>query len=163
MSTAVTSCSAPLVLSRPAAAVRLSRGAAGCPRASAVFYRGAVLPSSRARGTALVVRAAEEAAESQGSDPSKLTTSLPAVLDIDEIMNRLPHRFPFLLVSAVPRRAQARRTCDATRVVCCAEHFSCLRAGGPHRGVCARQVRHWHQERHGARRGGGKSVRDGVH
>jgi hypothetical protein len=56
-----------------------------------------------------LVRAADAAVSvSLGSDPSKLTTSLPSVLGIDEIMERLPHRFPFLLVRALTsRRASA--------------------------------------------------------
>ena len=45
-----------------------------------------------------VSAAAEEATTREGSDPKTMSINMPAVLDINEIMNRLPHRFPFLLV-----------------------------------------------------------------
>ena len=54
--------------------------------------------------------AADEAKPMVGSDPSKLTVSLPAALNIDDIMARLPHRFPFLLV-----RRDSRQTWTAAR------------------------------------------------
>ncbi len=46
----------------------------------------------------------------QGTDPKTMTVSLPSVLDINEIMNRLPHRFPFLLVRLQRTRPQAAST-----------------------------------------------------
>ena len=123
MSVAVSSYSAPVALPRtlPATAC-LSRGAAGPVRVSALLRRHATLPS-RGRGAALVVRAAEEAAEMVGSDANKLTTSLPSVLDINEIMNRLPHRFPFLLVRRPPgpgRGAAQRERLQVPRKCCAA-------------------------------------------
>ena len=51
------------------------------------------------RSASAVTVRAEDAPKSIGSDPSKMTVSLPAALNIDDIMERLPHRFPFLLVS----------------------------------------------------------------
>jgi hypothetical protein len=60
--------------------------AAGCRKVSVALGRGAA------------VCAVGDDAPMVGSDPSKLTVSLPAVLNIDDIMARLPHRFPFLLV-----------------------------------------------------------------
>lgn len=77
------------------------------PAASAQAPR-ATRPAPRSRSA--LVRAAEaDAPVSLGSDPSKLTTSLPSVLGIDEIMERLPHRFPFLLVRRldIPPRLRA--------------------------------------------------------
>mmetsp|Transcript_2473 Transcript_2473/g.9083 ORF Transcript_2473/g.9083 Transcript_2473/m.9083 type:complete len:198 (-) Transcript_2473:76-669(-) len=62
-------------------------------RVGAVSQRGR---SARGRP----VRAAAEA-ESAGTDPSTLGKALPAQMDINEIMNVLPHRYPFLLVDRV--------------------------------------------------------------
>ena len=70
--------------------------------APARCLRGAAAATARSRGAALVVRAADEVVI-QGSDPKTLSKAHPAVLDIDEIMRRLPHRFPFLLVRPLRR------------------------------------------------------------
>ena len=87
----------PAAGARRSVSLRAAQRSAFAP-APARCLRAATAPAGRSRGASLVVRA-EEAA-TQGSDPKTLTTSLPSVLDINEIMNRLPHRFPFLLVRA---------------------------------------------------------------
>lgn len=91
------------VLAPAAAAPHAVAARRSAPRRTVVA--GAPLPThARRQATlqasrrAVVVRAAAEEAPSQGSDPKTMTVSLPSVLNIDEIMNRLPHRFPFLLV-----------------------------------------------------------------
>lgn len=60
--------------------------------------RGKCIAPGRAACPAVRAEATGDAPKSVGSDPSKMTPSLPAALNIDEIMERLPHRFPFLLV-----------------------------------------------------------------
>jgi len=87
----------PAAGARRSVSLRAAQRSAFAP-APARCLRAATAPAGRSRGASLVVRA-EEAA-TQGSDPKTLTVSLPSVLDINEIMNRLPHRFPFLLVRA---------------------------------------------------------------
>jgi hypothetical protein len=96
---------APLAAAPPAAMVqrrslpRLSAPSAACVPASPLCRRQAPLKATRRSGAALMVRAAAaDEAPMQGTDPKTMTVSLPSVLDINEIMNRLPHRFPFLLV-----------------------------------------------------------------
>jgi hypothetical protein len=96
---------APLAAAPPAALAqrrslpRQSAPSAACVPASSLCRRQAPLQAARRSGGALVVRAAAaEEAPMQGTDPKTMTVSLPSVLDINEIMNRLPHRFPFLLV-----------------------------------------------------------------
>jgi hypothetical protein len=100
----------PLGAAPVALAQRRSQPHAAASRAvgpAAAFTRRAPLAAA-SRARAVTVRAAaEEAAPMQGSDPKTMTVSLPSVLDINEIMNRLPHRFPFLLVRArAPARAR---------------------------------------------------------
>ena len=93
-----TAASTPAVacLARPSQAklAQRSSGLAGRPLQAAGCRKG-----SAALGRGAAVCAVEGDAPMVGSDPSKLTVSLPAALNIDDIMARLPHRFPFLLVS----------------------------------------------------------------
>jgi len=86
--------------SAPRRSVSLRAQRSAFTPAPARCLRGAAVATARSRGAALVVRAADEVVI-QGSDPKTLSKAHPAVLDIDEIMRRLPHRFPFLLVRAV--------------------------------------------------------------
>lgn len=78
-------------------APRAARDMAGRSRA-ALPARAAAPRAARSLRNLRVSAAAEEAAAREGSDPKTMSVNMPAVLDINEIMNRLPHRFPFLLV-----------------------------------------------------------------
>ena len=156
-----TAASTPAVacLARPSQAklAQRSSGLAGRPLQAAGCRKG-----SAALGRGAAVCAVEGDAPMVGSDPSKLTVSLPAALNIDDIMARLPHRFPFLLVSYGARNTScgtsASRFCPA-RVAArdCPNkgrtsltRAPCVPPGGQDRGVGAWPVRHRHQERDGA-------------
>ena len=68
------------------------------PRVANVRRTSATKVKSQARRVA--VAAAADAPE-PGSSAKGMGKNLPAAMDIDAIMNLLPHRYPFLLVDRV--------------------------------------------------------------
>ena len=83
------------------ASVRAPRASAPAPaRLSAVAPARASVSLSARRGVA-VRAAAKDDAPAPGSEAKGLGKALPMEMDIDQIMNLLPHRYPFLLVDRV--------------------------------------------------------------
>lgn len=83
------------------ASVRVPRASAPAPaRLSAAAPARASVSLSARRGVA-VRAAAKGDAPAPGSEAKGLGKALPMEMDIDQIMNLLPHRYPFLLVDRV--------------------------------------------------------------
>lgn len=83
------------------ASVRAPRASAPAPaRLSAAAPARASVSLSARRGVA-VRAAAKGDAPAPGSEAKGLGKALPMEMDIDQIMNLLPHRYPFLLVDRV--------------------------------------------------------------
>ena len=83
------------------ASVRAPRASAPAPaRLSAAAPARAFVSLSARRGVA-VRAAAKGDAPAPGSEAKGLGKALPMEMDIDQIMNLLPHRYPFLLVDRV--------------------------------------------------------------